>query len=48
MALVPVSMRGLSEHGSLDNRVAVTHALLPVGISDPVAGLTAVHEHCMP
>jgi WS/DGAT/MGAT family acyltransferase len=45
MALVPVSMRGRSEHGSLDNRVAVTHALLPVGINDPVAGLTAVHEH---
>jgi diacylglycerol O-acyltransferase len=45
MALVPVSMRGLSEHGTLDNRVAVTHALLPVGIGDPVVGLDAVRQH---
>jgi WS/DGAT/MGAT family acyltransferase len=45
MALVPVSMRGLTEHGLLDNRVAVTHALLPVGVSDSVAGLIAVHQH---
>jgi WS/DGAT/MGAT family acyltransferase len=45
MALVPVSMRGLTEQGLLDNRVAVTHALLPVGIGDPEAGLDAVHEH---
>ena len=34
MALVPVSMRGADDHGRLDNRVAVTHALLPVAIDD--------------
>jgi diacylglycerol O-acyltransferase len=45
MALVPVSMRAAKEHGYLDNRVAVTHALLPVGIEDPVATLAAVREH---
>jgi diacylglycerol O-acyltransferase len=45
MALVPVSMRAADARGKLDNRVAVTHALLPVGIEDPVATLAAVHTH---
>ncbi|MBK9179439.1 MAG: wax ester/triacylglycerol synthase family O-acyltransferase [Acidimicrobiales bacterium] len=45
MALVPVSMRAPDEHGRLDNRVAVTHALLPVGIDDPLATYTAVRRH---
>jgi diacylglycerol O-acyltransferase len=45
MALVPVSMRAPGEHGQLDNRVAVTHALLPVGIDDPLATYTALRQH---
>ena len=45
MALVPVSTRARDEHGRLDNRVAVTHALLPVDIDDPVANHAAVRRH---
>ena len=45
MALVPVSIRAPSERGLFDNRVAVTHALLPVGIDDPAATLAAIRAH---
>lgn len=45
MALVPVSLRTPDQRGRLDNRVAVTHALLPVGIEDPVAAYGAVRRH---
>ncbi len=45
MALVPVSLRTRDARGQLDNRVAVTHALLPVGISEPAAAYTAVRQH---
>ena len=45
MTLVPVSIRSPDQHGLLDNRVAVTHALLPVGIEDPLATYTAVRTH---
>lgn len=45
MALVPVSLRTRDAHGQLDNRVAVTHALLPVGISEPVAAYAEVRQH---
>jgi WS/DGAT/MGAT family acyltransferase len=45
MALVPMSMRTASERGLLDNRVAVAHALLPVGIADPAGTLAAVCAH---
>jgi WS/DGAT/MGAT family acyltransferase len=44
-ALVPVSLRAPGEHGQPDNRVADVHALLPVGIDDPIAALRAIHEH---
>jgi diacylglycerol O-acyltransferase / wax synthase len=45
MALVPVSTRTADEHGRLDNRVAVTHALLPVGIDDPVEMYRTIRRH---
>ena len=45
MALVPVSVRTEGERGRFDNRVAVTHANLPVGIDDPVTALRVVREH---
>ncbi len=45
MALIPVSIRTTSERGLLDNRVAVAHALLPVGIDDPADTLTAIRTH---
>ncbi len=45
MALVPVSTRTAAERGRLDNRVAVTHALLPVGIDDPVVRYRAICRH---
>jgi WS/DGAT/MGAT family acyltransferase len=45
MALVPMSTRTPSERGLFDNRVAVAHALLPVGIADPVGTLTAIRTH---
>ncbi|TFH19679.1 MAG: DUF1298 domain-containing protein [Acidimicrobiales bacterium] len=45
MALVPVSTRTADQHGRLDNRVAVTHALLPVGIGDPVETYRAIRRH---
>ena len=44
MTLVPVSSRAPDEHGRLDNRVAVTHVLLPVGIDDPLATYAAVRS----
>ena len=45
MALIPVSVRTASERGSYDNRVAVAHALLPVGIDDPSDALAAIRTH---
>ncbi len=45
MALVPVSIRAPDEHGHLDNRVAVTHALLPLGINDPLEAYAAIRKH---
>ena len=45
MALVPVSTRTADQHGRLDNRLAVTHALLPVGIDDPVETYRAIRRH---
>jgi len=45
MALVPVSTRTADQRGRLDNRVAVTHALLPVGIDDPVETYRAIRRH---
>jgi hypothetical protein len=44
MALVPVSTRTAAERGRLDNRVAVIHALLPVGIDDPVDTYRAIRR----
>lgn len=40
--LVPVSLRGVDEHGALGNRVTAMVAPLPVGIGDPEARLDAV------
>ncbi len=45
MALVPISMRTTSERGLFDNRVAVAHALLPVGIADAAETLVAIRTH---
>ncbi len=45
MALVPVSTRAPDGRGIADNRVAVTHALLPLDIDDPVRSLAAVRTH---
>jgi diacylglycerol O-acyltransferase len=45
MALVPVSTRTADQRGRLDNRVAVTHALLPVDIDDPVETYRAIRRH---
>jgi diacylglycerol O-acyltransferase len=44
-ALVPVSLRTPEEHGLPGNRIADVHALLPVGIADPVASLLTIQEH---
>jgi hypothetical protein len=41
-ALVPVSLHGADEHGTLGNRVSTIYAPLPVGIGDPQARLAAV------
>ena len=43
-ALVPVSIRGEDEHGTLGNRIAAMRGPLPVYIDDPVARLHAVRE----
>jgi WS/DGAT/MGAT family acyltransferase len=40
--LVPVSLHGADEHGTLGNRVSAVYAPLPVGIGDPQARLAAV------
>jgi diacylglycerol O-acyltransferase len=42
-ALVPVSTRASTEHGTLGNRVAQLIAPLPVGEHDPARRLAAVH-----
>jgi diacylglycerol O-acyltransferase / wax synthase len=41
-ALVPVSLHGAGEHGTLGNGVSSIYAPLPVGIGDPQARLAAV------
>ena len=41
-ALVPVSLRGIDQHGTLGNRVGAMYAPLPVGIGDPEARLAEV------
>jgi WS/DGAT/MGAT family acyltransferase len=43
-ALVPVSIRGDDEHGSLGNRIAVMRGPLPVYAEDPVERLRIVRE----
>jgi len=43
-ALVPVSIRGAHEHGTLGNRIAVMRGPLPVYVEDPVARLRVVRE----
>jgi diacylglycerol O-acyltransferase / wax synthase len=42
--LVPVSLRGVDEHGALGNRVTALPAPLPVGIGDPQARLSAIAQ----
>lgn len=42
-ALVPVSMRGEEQRGTLGNRVAAVWAPLPVGETDPAAAFAQVH-----
>ena len=41
-ALVPVSIRGADDHGSMGNRLAVMRGPLPVYVEDPVARLQVV------
>jgi diacylglycerol O-acyltransferase len=41
-SLVPVSVRGADDHGSLGNQVSAVFADLPVGLADPAARLRAV------
>ncbi len=43
-ALVPVSIRGEHEHGTLGNRIAAMRGPLPVYVEDPVARLQAVRQ----
>jgi diacylglycerol O-acyltransferase / wax synthase len=45
MTLMPVSTRPPNARGLLDNRVAVTHALLPVDTDDPIAVLGSLRAH---
>ncbi|HET9074570.1 MAG TPA: wax ester/triacylglycerol synthase family O-acyltransferase [Solirubrobacteraceae bacterium] len=41
-ALVPVSVRGSDEHGTMGNRLTLFRAPLPLGVEDPVAALGVV------
>jgi diacylglycerol O-acyltransferase / wax synthase len=43
-SLVPVSVRRTTDRGVYDNRVSAIFAELPVGVTDPVARLTAVRQ----
>jgi WS/DGAT/MGAT family acyltransferase len=43
-ALVPVSIRGDDEHGSLGNRIAAMRGPLPVYVDDPVERLQVVRQ----
>lgn len=43
-AMVPVSVRADVERGALGNRVAAMWAPLPVGMTNPVARLTRIHD----
>jgi diacylglycerol O-acyltransferase len=45
MTLMPLSTRSIDARGVLDNRVAVTHALLPVDTDDPVRVLSRLRVH---
>jgi WS/DGAT/MGAT family acyltransferase len=42
-ALVPVSVRGEDQRGSLGNRVSAMSAPLPVGVADPLERFATVH-----
>ena len=42
--LVPVSVRGLQDRGSYNNKVSAMFAELPIAIEDPVQRLNSVHE----
>jgi diacylglycerol O-acyltransferase / wax synthase len=43
-AMVPVSVRAETQQGALGNRVATMWAPLPVGVEDPQAAFTEIHE----
>jgi diacylglycerol O-acyltransferase / wax synthase len=43
-AMVPVSVRAVTERGALGNRVAAVYAPLPVGVADPVHRFALVRE----
>jgi WS/DGAT/MGAT family acyltransferase len=43
-AMVPVSVRAETQEGALGNRVATMWAPLPVGVEDPEAAFTEIHE----
>jgi diacylglycerol O-acyltransferase / wax synthase len=43
-SLIPVSVRRPEERGTYNNKVSAMFAELPVGVSDPVARLNAVHQ----
>jgi hypothetical protein len=43
-AMVPVSVRDVSERGALGNRVSIMPVDLPVGEADPAKRLRAIHE----
>jgi WS/DGAT/MGAT family acyltransferase len=43
-AMVPVSVRAETQEGALGNRVATMWAPLPVGVADPKAAFTEIHE----
>jgi WS/DGAT/MGAT family acyltransferase len=43
-AMVPVSIRGEDQRGTLGNRVAAVYAPLPVGLADPLERFRMVHE----
>jgi WS/DGAT/MGAT family acyltransferase len=43
-AMVPISVRGVDEHGALGNRVSAMYAPLPVGVEDAAERLRLVSE----
>lgn len=44
-AMVPVSLRQLSERGETGNRVANVHAQLPIGVADPLTRMRMIQNH---